>query len=74
MRAYVFCYLEFLSYLKANDSNRFHFLLKVLLPSKFIGDSTYLLLKQMLKKQPDSKQDDTLCKASLSFAWKLTMR
>ena len=31
---HVFCYLDFRSYLNANDPSRFHFLLKVLLPSQ----------------------------------------
>ena len=54
--------------------NRFHFLLKVLLPSKFVVKSTYRLLKQPLKtNQLKYDQGKTLRKASLSVAWKPTM-
>ena len=66
----MFCYLDFCSYL---DRNRLHFLLRVLLPFKFMAKITYRLLKQALKKQPDrnkTKARLTLRKSSLSVAWK----
>lgn len=47
---HVFCYLDFCSFLKANDPNTFHFLLKVLLFLRFIAKSTYQLLNPALKK------------------------
>ena len=43
----------FIHILKANDPNRFHFLLKVLLPSKFLTKSTCGLLKRLQKNQTD---------------------
>ena len=46
----VFCYLNFCSYLKANDPNSFHFLLKVLLFLRFIAKSTYKLQNLVLQK------------------------
>ena len=74
MRAkHVFRYLEFRSYLKTNYPNRFHFLLTVLLRSKFNAKSTYQLLKQPLRK-PTPKHEDTLREASISVDWKPTMR
>ena len=70
------CYLDFRLYLNANNPNRFHFLLKVLLPSQFVVKSTYRLLKQPLKTN-QLKYDQSNCKAlrkaSLSVAWKPTM-
>ena len=66
----VFCYLVFCSYPLANNPNRFHFLLKVLLPSKFIAKSTFRLLKWALKRHSNRN----MTKASLSVAWKSTMR
>ena len=44
------CCLDFRSYLKANRPNHFLFLLKVLLPSKFIAKSISELLKRPLKQ------------------------
>ena len=57
----MFCYLDFRSYLKANnDPSRFHFVLKVLLPWKFIAKSTYRFLKRALKKNnPIIKYDQS---------------
>ena len=49
-RKHVFSYFDFCSYLKANDPDRFHFLLKVLLPAKFIAKSNNRLPKRPLKK------------------------
>ena len=46
---HVFCYLHFCSYVYPN---RLHFLLRVLLPFKFMAKITYPLLKQALEKQP----------------------
>ena len=44
------CRLDFCPYLKANRPNHFLFLLKVLLPSKFIAKSISGLLKRPLKQ------------------------
>ena len=80
MRAkYVFCYLDFRSYLKANDPTLFHFLLKVLLPLKFIvksTQSTYRLPKRMLKKPTrlEYGQSKTTLFAKQAVTWKPTMR
>ena len=56
---HMFCYLDFCSYLKANDPNSFHFLLKVLLFLRFITKSTYQLLNPALKKPTPEKYNQS---------------
>lgn len=51
---HMFSFLKFCSYFKANGPDSFHFLLKVLLPSKFISKSISWPLKWPRKQQGQS--------------------